>query len=205
MLSAIFGIDGSGKTTAGKSLADLLSSEGTRARYAKLVDSDSLFVRYYKILLEKDERFARDGVVQNYAFVFERFRTSVADLEPLLAEHDVVILDRYVHCDIAYSNARGRPSEMYDRLLEHVPSVDLGFVLDLPVELAMNRVTLRNEPIWRFQENLELLARVREEYLAVARRFGFRVIDARLSREHIVRIMYDDVRAHPARGAQGWA
>lgn len=198
MLVAIFGIDGSGKTTAGKGLAAHLKSHSIDAQYAKLVDANTPFVDYYKLLVEEDARFAGDGVAQNYAFAFERHRTAETLLKPLLQRHDIVVLDRYVHCDIAYSDARGRPSEMYDRLLDHVPQVDVGFVMDLPVEAAMTRVTLRGEPIWTFQENLDLLARVREQYLNVASRFGFTVIDAERDRESIVSIMCEKLRSHPA-------
>lgn len=191
MLVAIIGIDGSGKTTSGKSFAALLRSKGKNAEYAKLVHEDSPFVKYYKLLLQRDRAFLDDGVAQNYAFVFERYRSALTQLVPLLEIRDVVVLDRYVHCDIAFSQARGRRSDMFEDLLKSVPQVDLGFVLDLPAELAMRRIRQRNDKVWDFQENQDLLLRAREQYLNVAVKFGFHVIDAEMTTDQIVQSMLD--------------
>ena len=199
MFITICGIDGSGKTTLGRRLAleleqgASLSQQPPRVVFTKLIDKDSEFVRYYKMLVDVDPLF--DGTSQNYVFAFERMRTANEVLRRLLATHDVVIIDRYVYCDFAYSRARGRDSSMYYTVLKHVPVPDVGFVIDVPVEIALDRIAARQVPAWIFQENRELLARARETYLQVAREFGLEVIDGAAPVERSIQTIFERLRA----------
>jgi thymidylate kinase len=181
MFITLCGIDGAGKTTLGWMLKTELERvfpgrDGARSRIAftKLVGDDSDVVRYYKMLVEIDPLF--DGRAQNYFFAFERLRTAKTILPALHLKNDVVIVDRYVYCDIAYSRARGRDESMYHTLLQHVPIPDVGFVIDAPAELAVSRVMARKQ-VWAFQENIDLLRLARESYLEVACEFGQIVVD----------------------------
>src|ERR1051325_3770187 len=118
MFITLCGIDGAGKTTLGAMLAAELervwpTPDGRPARvvFRKLVGDNSEVVRYYKILVEVDPLF--DGRAQNYIFAFERVRTANTTLRELQQQYDIVIIDRYVYCDIAYSRARGAARETY--------------------------------------------------------------------------------------------
>ena len=193
LLVVIIGIDGSGKTTTGKLLAERLQSQNVSSVYAKLLSNESSFVTYYKTLLAEDKTFVDSGDIQNYVFAFERHRTSNHELQRLLEENSVVIVDRYVHCDIAYSNARGRSSSVFEHLLDLVPTPQLGVLMDLDAESAIKRIQNRDVPVWEFQENMDLLARTRQEYLALAEQYGFMAIDANRTSEDIVAALANEV------------
>jgi|ERR1051325_163043 dTMP kinase len=207
MFITLCGIDGAGKTTLGAMLAAELervwpTPDGRPARvvFRKLVGDNSEVVRYYKILVEVDPLF--DGRAQNYIFAFERVRTANTTLRELQQQYDIVIIDRYVYCDIAYSRARGRDDSMYYTVLEHVPIPDVGFIIDVPADVALGRVSARKE-VWTFQENGELLRRARETYLGVAEEFGQIVIDGSGDPAHSVEKMVDIVmRARAGAGRQ---
>jgi thymidylate kinase len=196
MLIVLGGIDGSGKTTLGGMLAEALSKhrEWARSMFTKLVSDRNEVVRYYKILIEIDPNF--DPRSQNYVFAFERVRTANETLRGLLDTNDVVIVDRYIHCDIALSRARARDDSMYYTALQHVPVPAIGFVVDVPVEVAMQRIESRPWQPWRFQENEQLLRAARPAYLDVAREFGFQVIDGSGSPADAVARMVECVKAH---------
>src|SRR5262245_11313206 len=193
MFITLCGIDGAGKTTLGQMLADALqdvwpvdNGQPPRVLFTKLVGDDSEVIRYYKLLVDIDPQF--DGRSQNYIFAFERVRTANTVLRSLLRDYDVVIIDRYVYCDFAYSRARGRDDSMYYTVLDHVPIPDLGFVIDVPADVAITRLESRKE-LWPFQENAELLRRARTTYLDVAKEFGHRVIDAAVSPDESLQAM----------------
>ncbi len=181
MIIALIGIDGSGKTTLGSLLEQRLpdfvrrSHADITVKYSKLVSDDNHSVKYFKLMLDTDPSF--DSKCQNYIFAFERYRTAKETLEPLSEKYDIVVLDRYAHCDIAFCRGRGIEHKMFYQLLERIPKPDLGFVIDVPVETAMSRIKQRGNEIWTHQENVKLLSRARIEYLRLADEFGFRVVD----------------------------
>ncbi|MCA3504931.1 MAG: dTMP kinase [Rhodobacter sp.] len=181
MFITICGIDGSGKTTLGQLLADELGrlpgSDGKalKAIYTKIVTAESPFVRFFKQLIDTDPHFG--GASQNYVFAFERVRTAEEVLQPILDKHDITVVDRFVYCDMAFSAARGDDGRMHRIVLNHVPTPDLCFITDVPVEVAMARIVARDEAPWPHQENEHLLRKARQTYLALAEEFGFSVID----------------------------
>ncbi|HEX7322081.1 MAG TPA: dTMP kinase [Mycobacterium sp.] len=153
MLIAVEGVDGAGKRTltdglraawqdAGRSVATLsfprygdsetadLAAEALHGRHGDLASS----VYAMAVLFALDRAGAR------------------AEIRRLLHKHDVVILDRYVASNAAYSAARLRQDADGDvvgwvRELEYgrlaLPAPGLQLLLDVPVELAAERARRR--------------------------------------------------------------
>ncbi|MGE2736410.1 dTMP kinase [Mycolicibacterium vaccae] len=153
MLIVIEGVDGAGKRTltdglragfeaAGQSVATLafprygvsihadLAAEALHGAHGDLADS----VYAMAVLFALDRAQARD------------------DIDRLRAEHDVVILDRYVASNAAYSAARLHQDVDGDvvtwvRELEYarlrLPTPDWQVLLDVPTELAAQRAANR--------------------------------------------------------------
>ncbi len=153
MLIAIEGLDGAGKRTLTRGLRAAFESNG------KTVASLS-FPRYRQSVpadLASEALHGGHGDLSNsvyaMAVLFALDRAGARDeIELLATEYDVLILDRYVASNAAYSAARlhqGADGEVvawvheleYGRL--RLPAPDWQVLLDVPVALAADRAERR--------------------------------------------------------------
>ena len=153
MLIAIEGVDGAGKRTLTDGLQASFEASGmTVARLA--------FPRYHQSVhadLAAEALHGHHGDLSSSVYAMATlFALDRADAKPtiegLCAEHDVVILDRYVASNAAYSAARlheevdgavvGWVAELeYDRFV--LPRPDWQVLLAVPTELAAERALRR--------------------------------------------------------------
>ena len=153
MLVVIEGLDGAGKRTLADGLHRAFEADGRSVatlafpRYGQSITAD----------LASEALHGRHGdlagSVYAMAVLFALDRGSARDhLAALRAEHDVVILDRYVASNAAYSAARLRQDASggvvswvgeleYGRL--GLPEPDRQILLDVSVELAAERARRR--------------------------------------------------------------
>ncbi|MEU4316834.1 dTMP kinase [Nocardia sp. NPDC024068] len=155
VLVSVEGLDGAGKRTLITGLVTALEARGLRVdslafpRYGRSVHAD---------LAAEALRGAHGdlaGSVNAMAVLFALDRAGAADeLAKSLADHDVVLLDRYVASNAAYNAARlgqSADGEMvrwvgeleFGRFELPVPRVQL--LLDVPVEVASVRARRRAE------------------------------------------------------------
>ena len=105
-------------------------------------------------------------------------------IRPALARGTWVVCDRFTDATLAYQGAgRGLDRERIEQLAEWVHgdlAPDLTLLLDAPVELGRDRAERRGDADRMEGEQAAFHARVREAYLAQAKREPgrFRVIDA---------------------------
>ncbi|OBS00077.1 thymidylate kinase [Mycobacterium gordonae] len=155
MLIAIEGVDGSGKRTLTDGLRGRLHSAGKSVatlafpRYGQSITAD----------LAAEALHGQHGdlaeSVYGMATLFALDRAgAVGEIERLTREHDVVILDRYVASNAAYSAARLHQDAAGDavawvRTLEYerlgLPVPDWQILLAVPAELAGQRARNRAE------------------------------------------------------------
>jgi dTMP kinase len=112
-------------------------------------------------------------------------------IEPQLAQGNWVLCDRFTDATYAYQGA-GR--EMGDDLIKSLETMvqgdmrpDLTLVLDVPVELGLERAGKRSEPD-RFElEKTDFFNRVRQAYLSMATNNPerYKIIDASQTLEHV--------------------
>lgn len=154
-LIALEGVDGAGKNT--------LSARLTRAWETTGVDAVRVAFPRYGESIHADlaaealtgEHGDLSSGVNAMAVLFALDRAGAAsDLRRMLRLHDVVLLDRYVASNAAYSAARLRQdadgdvvewvrSLEFDRLLLPVPTAQI--LLDVPVAVAEQRARSREE------------------------------------------------------------
>lgn len=183
MLIAIEGVDGAGKRTL---------TDGLRAAFetARLSVGSLAFPRYHRSVPADLAAEALHGAhgdladsVYAMATLFALDRAGAREeIEHLLAAYDVVILDRYVASNAAYSAARlhqraegevvswVRELE-FDRL--KMPAPDWQVLLDVPTELAAQRAEHRaNTEADRardaYERDCDLQQRTGEVYAALA-------------------------------------
>lgn len=181
------GIEGSGKTTQQRLVADALRANGRTVVTTKEPGGTPLADRIRAILL--DSANVIDPIAEVFLFAASRRQHTMEVIEPALARGEVVLCDRYADSTLAYQGF-GRLIDL-DRLRTLndwatdalVPHVTLLF--DLPEEVGLGRANSRNavaaQDEGRFEaEDLRFHRRVREGYLAmaVAEPKRYRVVDA---------------------------
>jgi len=174
------GIDGSGKSTQARLLAEALTARGVRVVFSQEPTQG------------KWGRMVRDSGItgrlspQEELDLFHRDRAEhVASLiAPALARGEAVILDRYYFSTMAYQGARGFAPAILRGLNEaFAPAPDLLFLFDLEVDQALARVGARGTTT-EFEQR-DALARCREIFLSLADESFARLIDATRSPEQL--------------------
>jgi dTMP kinase len=152
-LIVIEGLDGAGKSTQIKMLADYFVKKGVKNRYLHFPRTDSPFFG------EMIARFLRgelgdvnqvDPYVIALLYAGDRLDASTM-LEEWLTNGETVLLDRYVYSNIAFQCAKFEHTNQQDRLrnwifeLEFnyykIPKPDLSIFLDVPFNFTKERLT----------------------------------------------------------------
>jgi len=155
VLIAIEGIDGSGKTTIVKFLADELKRRGYNVVTFKEPTDSEWGKRVKEAKLKPEEELE--------LFLKDREWNVKYNIIPALKSGKIVILDRYYYSTIAYQSARGIDLKLIKKLNERFPKPDLVIILDISPETALKRIKVRGEPD-KF-EKIEFLKKVRENFL----------------------------------------
>jgi dTMP kinase len=155
VLIAIEGVDGAGKRTLSEGLRKAFEAVGMSVatlafpRYGRSVTADVAA----EALHGEHGDLASSVYAMAMLFALDR-AAAVREIEALGRDHDVVILDRYVASNAAYSAARLREDAAgaavawvhrleYERL--GLPSPDWQVLLNVSAELAANRARHRAE------------------------------------------------------------
>lgn len=167
------GIDGSGKSTQARLLAEALqraghtvhlSQEPTQGHWGRLARESGTSGRLSPA--EELDLFHRDRA--------EHVATLIA---PALARGETVVLDRYYFSTMAYQGARGfDPAELRRINETFAPVPELVFVFDLPVETALGRIGARGAATAFEQQSA--LQRCREIFRALESEPFAHLIDA---------------------------
>ena len=193
------GIEGSGKTTQLRRLAELIP----RAVVTKEPGGTPSADRIRAIVLDSASHL--DPVAEVLLFAASRRQNVVEVIKPALARGAVVLCDRYTDATLAYQGF-GRLIEL-DRLralndwatFSLAPQLTLLF--DLPEEDGLRRARSRNavavDDEGRFEaEDVKFHRRVREGYLslAIAEAKRFAVVDARGTIDEVFERMMNVIR-----------
>ena len=169
------GIDGSGKSTQLRLLANFLKSSGCDPLVTREPGGTPVGNRLRAALLDAHEEV--DPLAELLVFAADRAQHVRRVLRPALAEGRVVISDRYADATAAYQGAgRGFPPELIAEIIELATEglkPELTILFDLPVDES-NARTRRRSTEKQAGDRLDTEAtdfheRVREAYLNLAR------------------------------------
>jgi dTMP kinase len=180
------GIDGSGKSTQLRMLANELRVRGFNVLPTMEPGGTPLGRRLREAFLETEENVA--PLAELLLFAADRAQHVNFLVKPALAEGKIVISDRYADATFAYQGAgRGFSESTVNQVIELATGglkPDLTLFFDLPIDKALLRTNSRTdggEQKNRMdKETAEFYMRVREAYLKIAAKEPerFRVIDA---------------------------
>ena len=149
MLIVIEGIDGTGKSTQARLLAGALRDRGHR-----VIQSREPTDGPYGTRLRESATSGRLSPEEELQLFHQDRREHVETLiAPALEAGEIVILDRYYFSTMAYQGVRGfDPSEIRRINEEFAPRPGLLFLLGLPVDVALERVGVRDGQANEFEQ-----------------------------------------------------
>lgn len=196
-LIAIEGVDGAGKSTLQRALAEALRARG----YCVLTSREPTAGPHGTALRQAalSERLAPERELE--LLLLDRRAHLQGLLLPALGRGEVVILDRYYFSTVAYQGAAGLDPDMLLAVnREFAREPELLLILDLPVSESLARIAQRGAA--DAFERAETLVRVRELFLSFANWRNAHVLDASLAPEQLLQAAL--ARCEPAlRAAEG--
>jgi dTMP kinase len=144
LLIAFEGLDGSGKSTQARILAESLGSDAVLLREP----SDGPFGRAIR---EMAETARPRPVLEHKFFLKDREWDLKHNILPALGEGKTVVLDRYILSNLAYQGALGIPlmSIMADNV--NFPWPDMTFVLTVDAQTALKRIRKSRKTLQLFE------------------------------------------------------
>jgi dTMP kinase len=181
MFIVLEGIDGTGKSTQSKRLAEYFRAQGKTVTLSREPTDGP-----WGTLLRKSAetgRLSPEDELQ--AFLNDRKQHVDELIKPALAAGHVVILDRYYFSNMAYQGARGfDPAQIRKDNEAFAPIPDLLLILDLDVDTAHTRIGTRGDTANEFEQRTNL-ARCREIFLSLKDEPFVKVIDASCSADEV--------------------
>lgn len=183
------GIDGTGKSTLVRGLAEALRARG-REVVASFEPTNGPHGRRIRELAAR----GREGVTAEEEvalFIADRREHLEQLILPALRQGKVVILDRYFYSTMAYQGAAGLdPADIERRHKTFAPEPDMLVILDLPVDEALRRIIHKRGDTPDAFEGREYLEKVDAVFRQVRHPRLVR-LDARQSPEELVaRLMF---------------
>lgn len=180
-LIAFDGIDGTGKTTHSKALAEELRERG----HEVVISKEPTDGPWGKKLRESALTGRLSAEEELDLFIRDRKEHVEQLIAPALASGKYVILDRYYFSNIAYQGARGLELEKIRKANEvFAPLPSRLFILDLDVDQALERIGTRGDTANEFEQR-ENLERCREIFLALREEPFVRIIDTSGTKEEV--------------------
>jgi dTMP kinase len=165
---AFEGIDGCGKSTQARLLADYIFESN---KYNHVVRTREPYKNadIRKILQSESDPYSQATKLAEM-FIADR-RNHVQDLiGPNLKKGTFVISDRYSFSTLAYQQTQGVDVKKLLQMHKGLPIADIIFIVDVPVEVAMNRMKkdTKRTTEQKFEKNKEFIAKLRKNYLSLA-------------------------------------
>ncbi|MCB1400404.1 MAG: dTMP kinase [Rhodobacteraceae bacterium] len=176
------GIDGSGKSTQARMLAETLRAEGHAVVLTREPGGSPGAEEIRKLVLEGDpDRWSAETEI--LLFTAARRDHLERTIAPALAAGKTVVCDRFADSTRMYQgltrgDLRRTVDALHSLMIGREP--DLTFLIDIDPELGLGRALARNGHEERFEEfGLDMQVRMRGGFLALAGEFAprFRVID----------------------------
>lgn len=194
MFITLEGPEGSGKTTAVEAAVKKLEEMGYQIVRTREPGGTPIAEQIRNVILDKGNT-AMDARTEALLYAASRRQHLVEKVWPALKEGKIVICDRYLDSSLAYQGgARGLGvEEVLNINLFATENTwpDLTLLFDIKPEIGLARINANaNREVNRLDlEKVEFHNKVRESFLALAKRFPDRyvIIDASLSRDEVAK------------------
>jgi dTMP kinase len=167
------GVEGSGKSTQVKLLAELLTKMGYKVTLTREPGWGRLGELIRKIILDERD-LELDPFSELCLFCADRAQHVRDFIKPKLQDGEIVICDRYFDSTVVY---QGYGRKLDKRLVNKIATAstldlipDVTFLLNLPVRTGLSRLQTRGEITKMDEEPLEFHEMIRQGYMLIAKR-----------------------------------
>ncbi|HMK53429.1 MAG TPA: dTMP kinase [Methanobacteriaceae archaeon] len=168
MYVCLEGIDGSGKSTQLKMLGQWLEEYGFQVR-SVFEPTDSPAGLLIRNMLKEPNASTRD-LQRTLGLLFAADRMMLMEkIQEAESHNEIVISDRSFYSSLAYQDEE----EWILEINKHIKKPDLVILLDVEIEIALSRCEGKDH-----FENREFLEKVRKNYLNLAEKNNFLVVNA---------------------------
>lgn len=184
------GVDGGGKSTQIQLLAEWLSKSGRKVATFRDPGGTKLGEALREILLHRTE-IQLDRAAEMLLYMASRAQLVAEKLRPALVHNDYVITDRFLLANVVYQGCAGGLDVEQIWQVGQVATgglrPDITIVLDLPVDLAVQRIDRGFDRLE--SRGVEYFEQVRQGFLQQAVRASqcVHVVDASLEPEEVHR------------------
>ncbi len=190
IIIAIEGIDGTGKSTQARRLAEWFAAQGREVELSH-EPTDGPWGRKLRESAATGRLSPQDEL--DY-FLKDRAQHVAERIAPALAAGKVVILDRYYFSSMAYQGCRGFDPAEIRRLNEAIaPVPDLLLVLDVEVDVGLSRIRARGDTANEFEKR-DSLQRCREIFLSLKDESFVRIIPSDATLDEVASRIQQAVR-----------
>jgi dTMP kinase len=161
------GMDGAGKSTQSKIFVDFLNKNGVEAVWTR-EPGGCPEAEEIRNLLISGSVGKLDGITELLLMYAARRLHTERKIKPLLKDGVTVVSDRYLDSSVAYQGfGRGLENDKISKLKDVVLgdfTTDLTIILDLPVDVGLQRANKRGE-VNRFEkEQVEFYERIKDGF-----------------------------------------
>ncbi len=195
------GIDGSGKSTQARMLADRLRTEGVDVIHTREPGGSPGAEEIRALVLQGDpDRWSAETEI--LLFTAARRDHLERTIQPALEAGKVVICDRFADSTRMYQglsrgNLRAKVDALHDLMIGVEP--DLTLLIDMDPETGLSRAKARNTVEERFEDfGASLQEAMRAGFLALAKEYAdrFRVIDGAREADTVAEDVWAAVSPH---------
>ncbi len=178
VLIAFEGLDQSGKQTQAGLLRDRLTARGRASHLLSFPDYATVIGAEIGRALRGERLYGAD--VMQLLYVANRYERK-QEMVDAIAAGTILVCDRYLASSVAYGEAQGLDAGWLVEIQKYLPQPDLTILLDIPPDESARRKRVDRD---KYEQDLALLARVRDSYLRQAAS-GWVRIDASLDRDAV--------------------
>jgi dTMP kinase len=190
----IEGIDGSGKSTLSRNLAEALAKQGLDVITTRAPGGTDFGHKIRDILLHGH---LHDIKSELFLFLADRAEHVTQLINPALEAGKIVICDRFSDSTIAYQTERGLDMSKVESMCHYATgglTPDLTLLVDIDPNIAYQRIEKIKNKDRIENEGLHLLTKIRSAYLELAKQHSrIMTVDGLLSVSELLAVSMDHV------------